>query len=93
MPPEARNGPSESTPTTQPKKHQTYSQSPTSKLPSLRHIRASPGHLLGLLANRFQLIRAHPLAPPLKQPQTEVSIQQFAVPGGLDRLVDLRKLT
>jgi hypothetical protein len=93
MPPEARNKPSESTPTTHTKKHQTYSQRPTSNLRSLRHIRASPGHLLGLLASRFLYFRAHPLAPPLKQPQTEVSIQQFAVPGGLDRLVDLRKLT
>jgi hypothetical protein len=93
MPPEAHNGLSEGTSTTKPKQHQANSQRPTNNLGSLMHIRASQGHLLGLLADIFQHKPAHPLTPPLKQPKTEVSCEQFAVPGGLNRLSELCKLT
>ncbi len=79
--------------TTEPKQHQTYSQRPTSNLRSLRHIRASQGQLLGLLDKRFLYFQAHTLARPLKQLTAEVNCEQFAVPGGLDRLSRLRKLT
>ena len=72
MPPEARNGPSESTSTTELKQHQTYPQVPTNNLCSLRHTRASLGYLLGLLTILFLDFQTHTLPPPLKQPKTEV---------------------
>ena len=93
MPPEARNGPSESTPTTQPKQDQSYSQRPTNNLRSLRYIRASTGHLLGLLANIFLDFQAHTLPPPLKQPKTVVSCEQFGQPGSRDNLSEQPRLT
>ena len=80
--PEAHNGPFEGTSTTK-----------LSNLRSIRHLRASQGYLLGLLANLFLDFRAHTLPLPLKQPKTEVSCEQFGQPGGREVLSEQRKLT
>jgi hypothetical protein len=92
MPPEAHNGPSESTSTTQPEQHQTYSQRPTNNLRSLRHISANPVHLLGQHII-IPVLSSPSSSPTLKQPKTEVRCEQFAVPGGPERLSRLRQLT
>jgi hypothetical protein len=93
VPPETPNSPSEGTPKPEPTNPKARAQGPPSNLHIHKHVRASQGHLLGLLVNLFLDFRAHPLPPPLKQPQTEVSCEQFALPGDLHRLSGQRKLT
>jgi hypothetical protein len=93
MPPEARIGPSESPSTVKLKCHQTWKHWHSRNLRRLLYIRVGPGYPLGQLACIFLYFRAHLLALPLKQTKTEVSGQQFALPGGLDKPCWLRELT